>query len=109
MKIAVSIVVVLLIVLSLAAMQLQQAPDYGAQYNSDVVLYSTSWCPSCASTREYLRQNAIPFVDFDIEKSSTAYKEHKSLGGRGVPVLLVKGVVIQGFNPKAIARAYRWS
>lgn len=106
MKIWIPLVIVGIVVFSLQLMQTQQAPDYGAQYNSEVILYSTSWCTSCRATRQYLTQQGIPYLEFDIEKSSKAYKEHKSLGGRGVPVVLVKGVVIQGYNPNALSRAY---
>ncbi|MDH5327065.1 MAG: glutaredoxin family protein [Gammaproteobacteria bacterium] len=109
MKIWIPIGLVVILAFSLLAMQTMQAPNYGAKYNSDVILYSTSWCPNCAQTRAFLSASGIPYKDFDIEQSSTAYQEHKSLGGRGVPVLLVKGVVIQGYNPKAIQRAYSGS
>lgn len=109
MKKWVLIGIVLGVVLALGAMQLTRAPDYGAKYSSEVILYSTSWCPSCKKTRAYLKQQGIPYVEFDIEKSSVAYKEHKSLGGRGVPLLLVNGILIQGYDPVALSRAYQES
>ncbi|MGK0498511.1 MAG: glutaredoxin-like YruB-family protein [Oceanicoccus sp.] len=71
----------------------------------DVVMYSTSWCPYCRKTRDYLEQAGIPFTEYDIEKSARAYQEYESISGRGVPVLRIGDSIIQGYNPDAIRLA----
>ncbi len=77
-------------------------PDYGAMHSGEVILYATSWCGYCAKARTFLKDNHIPYYEYDIEKSTEGWDQHKSLGGKGVPVLLVNGKVINGFKPSKI-------
>lgn len=76
--------------------------------SSAVILYSTSWCGACRSAREYLTTKGIPFVEKDIEKDSAAAAELLSkakaagISTSGVPVLDVKGTLMQGFNPQQL-------
>ena len=73
-----------------------------------VVLYATSWCPACRAAREYLREKRIPFVEKDIEKDSGAADEllqkarAQGISASGVPVLEVKGTLMQGFDPERL-------
>ncbi|AXS80951.1 glutaredoxin family protein [Dechloromonas sp. HYN0024] len=63
-----------------------------------VVLYATSWCGYCKMTREFFAANGIRYTEQDIEQSSAAYKEHRRLGGNGVPLVVVGDQVIKGWN-----------
>lgn len=74
-------------------------------HSSEVILYSTSWCGYCAKTRKYFEDNQIPFVEYDVEKSSEGREQYHNLNGKGVPLLVVNGEVIRGFNPAAIKQA----
>jgi len=56
----------------------------------------------CQKTRELFKENNISFVEYDIEKSEKRLKEHKRLGGTGVPLLNINGKVIHGYRPKMI-------
>lgn len=80
---------------------------YSAQANAEVVLYATEWCGYCQKTRELLADNNIPYVEYDIEESEQGYREYKNLGGRGVPVVNVKGTVIHGYSAQRILAAAR--
>lgn len=82
-------------------------PDFAAQHAEPVVLYGTDWCSNCKMTRAYLRENKIPFFEYDVEKSPEGQRQFKILQGNGVPLLLVKNNVIRGFNPQAIQAAMR--
>ena len=77
-------------------------PDYTASHNGKVILYATSWCGYCKKTRELLRDNNIDYFEYDIEKSKEGNKQYKAIGGRGVPVLLINGQVVKGYNPVRI-------
>jgi glutaredoxin len=68
-----------------------------------VKMYATDWCPYCKQAREYFARNGIPYVELDIEKSETAKAEHKSIGGRGIPVILVGGERMNGFSEQRMA------
>ncbi len=82
-------------------------PDFAAQHVEPVVMYSTDWCGNCKMTRAYLRENNIPFFEYDVDKSPEGQRQYKALQGNGVPLLLVKNNVIRGFNPQAIQDALR--
>ena len=82
-------------------------PDFAALHAEPVILYGTDWCSNCKMTRAYLRNNNIPFFEYDVEKSPEGQRQFKVLQGNGVPLLLVKNNVIRGFDPAAINRALR--
>lgn len=77
-------------------------PDYAALHNGKVIVYGTSWCGYCAKTRKLLNRNNIAFYEYDVEKSQEGYEQYKNLGGTGVPVLLIGGQVVKGYNPSRI-------
>jgi mycoredoxin len=79
--------------------------DTSALTNNSVMLYSTSWCPYCEKTRQFLNQANIPFTEKDIEKSPQAAAEHRALGGVGIPLIKINAQVIEGYEPNAIRRA----
>ena len=76
-------------------------PDYSTAGN-EVILYATEWCGYCQKTRELFKENNISFVEYDIEKSERRRKEHKRLGGRGIPLLKINGKIIHGYQPQMI-------
>lgn len=77
-------------------------PDYAAAHDGKVILYATAWCGYCKKARELMNRNNIPFYEYDIEKSKEGNEQHKSLGGRGIPVLLINGEVIKGYDASRI-------
>lgn len=73
-------------------------PDYSNQHEEQVVMYATDWCPYCEKARQFMDNNGIDYYEYDIEKSSEGQRQYKSLGGNGVPLLVVNGEVIHGFS-----------
>ncbi len=63
-----------------------------------VVMYSTNWCGVCTKARQYMQSNGIRFKEYDIEKSDSAHREFKKLGGKGVPLILVGNQKMSGFS-----------
>lgn len=70
-----------------------------------VIVYGTSWCPSCASTRDFLKSKRVDFIDYDIDHSDDAKRDYLRLGGKAVPLLLIGNRRLQGFNAKAVTDA----
>jgi glutaredoxin-like YruB-family protein len=70
-----------------------------------VVMYATSWCPYCEKARVLFRSQGVTFTEHDIEKSAEARAEHKRLGGRGVPLIVVGDKTLKGFNEQKIRAA----
>ena len=84
------------------------APEQLAQIHQDkVVMYSTSWCGYCSKMRTFFKRNHIDYVEYDIEKSIEARKEYDSTGARGIPVVMLKGRVVEGYAPNAVLELIR--
>ena len=77
-------------------------PDFAAQHDGKVILYATSWCGYCKKARKLLADNNIDYFEYNIENSTEGHRQYKAIGGRGVPVLLINGEVVKGYNPKLI-------
>jgi len=71
----------------------------------DVVIYTTSWCGWCRKTREYLDAQGVSYVNKDIEADPDAGDEMRDLtgGDGGIPVVVIDGEVIQGYNERKMA------
>ena len=64
-----------------------------------VVVYTTPTCGFCRQVKDHLNQRSIPFTEHDVSQDSQAAAEMVQLSGqRGVPVVLIDGQVIVGFN-----------
>ena len=78
------------------------APKQDAQA-SKVLLFSTSWCPSCKTARKYFQSRGIPFVELDVERDPKALAQYQAIqraqGLREgvVPVIVINGRAVQGF------------
>jgi glutaredoxin len=83
----------------------------GGVIENGVVMYGTSWCGACAGARKFFQSQHIPYIDHDIEKEPDAAAElarkAKRAGRdfRGVPVIDVRGELMEGFDPGAVMRA----
>ncbi|MFN0301077.1 MAG: glutaredoxin domain-containing protein [Burkholderiales bacterium] len=69
---------------------------------TQVTLYGTSWCPYCARARAYFQTYRVAFQELDIEKSATANAAFKKLGGNGIPLIVINGTAIQGFDEQKL-------
>lgn len=71
--------------------------------NKQVVLYATDWCGYCKQARAFLAQHNVRYTEVDIEKSRAGKADYDKLGMRGVPILVVDGQPLKGFDPRLIA------
>ena len=74
---------------------------------ASVVLYATDWCGYCKQARQYFQQNGISFVEYDIEKDQRARNAYDSIGGNGVPVILVGDKRMNGFSVAGFQGIYQ--
>ena len=72
-----------------------------------VRIFTTSSCHYCTQAKEYFAEKGIEFETVDVTSDAAALKEMKSLtgGGRSVPVIVVNGEVIIGFDRGAVEKA----
>ena len=67
--------------------------------DKNVIIYSTPTCPYCKRAKDYLSRKGIPFVDRNVAVDRDAAKEMIQKSGQmGVPVIIIDGEVVVGFN-----------
>ena len=68
-----------------------------------VKVYSTPTCPYCVMAKEYLKQKNIDFQTIDVSVNQAAVEEMVKLTGQmGVPVIVVDGKPVVGFDKAKI-------
>jgi len=68
-----------------------------------VKIYSTPTCPWCLQVKQFLKENNILFLDWDVSVDQLAADEMiKKSGQMGVPVLDIDGQIIVGFDKDKI-------
>lgn len=73
-----------------------------------VLLYSTPSCGYCRLAKNYLRENRIPFTEYNVASDSRKAEEMvRKSGQMGVPVLDINGRIIVGFDRMAIEQALK--
>jgi glutaredoxin 3 len=66
---------------------------------SEVVLYTTSWCPYCARARRLFQQKGVPFTEIDIDAVPGARDEMRARSGRtSVPQVFIGDTHLGGFD-----------
>jgi glutaredoxin-like YruB-family protein len=64
-----------------------------------VTIYTTPGCSVCHKTKEYLSGKGIAFEEIDVSADRRAADEMiQKTGQMGVPVIIVDGVTLVGFN-----------
>ncbi len=71
----------------------------------EIVIYTTSWCGYCAKMVKELEGLGVDFSNRDIERDKSARDALVRLvGSTGVPVTVVDGQVIRGYNPALLRK-----
>ncbi len=83
-------------------------PDAAASGNHEVVIYTTSWCGWCKKTRAWLDTKGIDYENRDVEENAAWAEEiHDLTGSGGVPVIVIDGEVIKGFDQAQMEKLLR--
>ena len=69
---------------------------------ADVVIFTSNTCPYCVAAKEYLNEKGVNYTEKNIQTDKTARKELMNMGHMGVPVLLIDGEEIVGFDKARI-------
>lgn len=64
----------------------------------DVIVYTSNTCPYCVSAKDYLNEKGISFTEKNIQTDPSARKELMSKGHMGVPVIVIDGEEVVGFD-----------
>jgi len=69
----------------------------------DIKIYSTSTCPYCIMAKKYFSSRGLTYQDLDVSKDKAAADAMVKVSGQmGVPVILINGEIIIGFNKSRI-------
>lgn len=77
--------------------------QFTEEQRQGVVMYSTDWCGYCRRMRTFFRTHNIDYREYDIEKSPRGKAEYDQLAGHGIPLVVVRGNVVRGYNPNKVA------
>lgn len=69
---------------------------------SEVVVYTSNTCPYCTLAKNYLSEKGVPYTEKNVQTDKEARKELMAMGHMGVPVLLVDGQEIVGFDKEKL-------
>jgi glutaredoxin-like YruB-family protein len=73
--------------------------------DNKVRVYSTSTCPYCIRTKQFLKENNIEFENIDVSANQEAAQEMTEKSGQmGVPVLDINGEIVVGFDKDRISQ-----
>lgn len=80
--------------------------DQPTQSPADVVMYTTSWCPSVRAARRYLDMHGIPYREVDIDRTPGAAKQLELWTGgyRTVPTFDIGGTIIIDFDMRQLRK-----
>jgi glutaredoxin 3 len=74
--------------------------------NSQIIIYSATWCAFCHQAKQYLDSKGIKYTDKDVEKEPQAGLEAvEKSQQRGIPVIDIAGDIIIGFDRPRIDAA----
>jgi len=63
-----------------------------------VVVYSSDTCPHCTTAKKFLKEKGIDFEEKNVSSNVEARNELMEMGFMGVPIILVDGETVEGFN-----------
>ncbi len=69
---------------------------------ANVVVYTSSTCPYCVSAKDYLKEKGIAYTEKNVQTDKDARKELMAMGHMGVPVLVIDGEEVVGFDKAKI-------
>lgn len=70
-----------------------------------VTIYSTPTCHFCVLAKEYFDENGVKYESFDVASDLEKRKEMvEKTGQLGVPVIVIDGEAIVGFNKPLVAQ-----
>jgi mycoredoxin len=63
-----------------------------------VEIYTTSYCDTCKIAKAYMRRHGIAYTEYDVEADTRRRREFYDRGGKGTPLIFVRGQRMEGFD-----------
>ncbi len=72
---------------------------------ANVKLYNSATCPHCQKAKKFLKDNGVPFKDYNVtDDHEKAEEMQDKYGTMSVPVIDVDGKAIRGFDEKELKK-----
>lgn len=68
----------------------------------NVLVYSSNTCPYCTLAKNYLEEKGVSYTEKNVQTDKEARNELMQMGHMGVPVLVIDGEEIVGFDKDKI-------
>lgn len=65
---------------------------------ANVLVYTSNTCPYCTLAKNYLVEKGVEYTEKNVQTDKDARKELMAMGHMGVPVVVVDGEQIVGFD-----------
>jgi glutaredoxin len=71
---------------------------------AEIEIYTTSYCGICKAAKSYMTERGIAYTEYDVEADIDRRREFYKLGGKGVPLIFVRGQRMEGFDVREFER-----
>jgi glutaredoxin 3 len=68
----------------------------------NVVVYTADWCPWCHKVMDFLKQNKVEFTAKNVDDEKNARECMEKSGQGGIPVTIIDGQAVVGFDEKKL-------
>ena len=67
--------------------------------NTEITIYSATWCGPCKMAKKFLTENGFSFNDIEIEENNITREEMAAMTkGTTVPQIIINDIPIGGFE-----------
>ncbi|AKL94112.1 glutaredoxin [Clostridium aceticum] len=70
--------------------------------SKEVVVFTSNTCPHCVTAKEYFNEKGISFTERNVQTDTEARKELMKKGIMAVPVVMIDGEAVVGFDQNKI-------
>lgn len=74
------------------------ARELQQQHQTELLMFGASWCSVCARARDDFARRGIDYLELDVDADAVGNQQFRKLGGTSVPVFVVNGKVIRGYD-----------
>lgn len=73
----------------------------------EIKIFTSSTCPYCTSVKEYFKEKGIDYEELNVSSDPEARKELMSQGFMGVPVIIIDGEAMVGFDKEKLDEIFK--
>lgn len=71
---------------------------------ANVTIYTSSSCSHCVTAKKYFSSKGINYTEKNVSHDKNAKKELMAMGYRSVPIIVINGTKVVGFNKRKIEK-----